>query len=97
MKKQRQWSLAKVTKECRSAPVVWVALLDLSEFRGSPVVTPTREELSKLSGIPRVKTISRALTILEQAGWIARVHVPVSVRNVRQATLLRITLRRTRV
>ena len=92
MRKQREWSLARVTKACRSAPIVWLALLDLSEFRGSPVITPTREELSKLSGIPRVKTISRALTILEQAGWIARIHVPISVRNVRQATLLRITL-----
>ena len=92
VKRQRQWSLARVTKACRSAPVVWVALLDLSESRGSPVITPTRNELSRLSGISRVKTVSKSLSVLEEAGWIGRVHVPVVVGNMRQATLLRINL-----
>lgn len=92
VKKQRQWSLARVTKACRSAPAVWVALLDLSESRGSPVITPTRDELSRLSGISRVKTVSKSLSVLEEAGWIGRVHVPIVVGNMRQATLLRINL-----
>ena len=92
MKSQRQWLLARVTKACRSAPAIWMALEQMSVERGSPVITPTRKELSELSGIPRVKTISRALTVLEDGGWISRAYVPISKGNVRCATLLRITL-----
>ncbi len=91
-KRRRQWPLARITKACRSAPAVWLALLELGAEKGSPVVTPTRGELSKTSGIQRVRTISTALSILVEAGWIRRVHVPVLNRGSRHATLLRITL-----
>jgi hypothetical protein len=48
--------------------------------------------LAEITGITREKTISTALSALEQAGWIERVHVPVTVGGKRTATLLRITL-----
>lgn len=86
--------MARVTKACRSAPAVWLALEHLSVERGSPTITPSRPEISELSGIRDVKTISRALTILAEAGWIGRVHVPKFKSGARSATWLRITLRR---
>jgi hypothetical protein len=61
---------------------------------GKPIVTPTRATIGKAAGIDRAPTISRALTALEAAGWIDRVHVPVTVGGRQTATLLRIVLRR---
>ncbi|MGD0090049.1 MAG: hypothetical protein ABSE73_09020 [Planctomycetota bacterium] len=71
---------------------MWQALEALSG--GRAVVTPTREAIGKAAGITRDPTISAALTTLEEAAWIDRVHVPVKVGNVQTATLLRITLHR---
>jgi hypothetical protein len=67
--------------------------LDLSS-QGRSIVTPTRESIGKAAGIDREKTISAALTALESAGWIDRVHVPVHIGGKQTATLLRITLHR---
>ena len=72
--KRRQWSLAKITKECSSAPAVWIALEQLAAKKGTHVVTPTRDLLCKLSGLRAVKTITRALNALEAARWLDRAH-----------------------
>lgn len=93
-KRPHQWPLAKVCRECRSAPAVWLALEDMASERGSLLVTPTRKQIAVMSGVNKLATISRALTTLEQAEWIVREHVPVHDGRVQTATLLRITLRR---
>ena len=89
-----QWTLRKVYAECRAAPVVWIALLDMATERGRAVVTPTRDVLVEATGITRLPTISAALTALESAGWIDRVHVPVYEGGRQTATTLRIIIRR---
>jgi hypothetical protein len=90
-------SLSQLHASCRSAATVWLALLELAMLKGgSPVVTPTRKILAKITGIERLPTISAALTALEEAGWIDRVHVPKMVGGVRTATLLRVILHRDR-
>lgn len=95
MKRRRQqWTIAQVYGKRPTALVVWTALCDMADERGSSVLTPTRAHLSGLTGITRHKTISAALTTLEKAGWVDRVHVPVSEHGKRTATLLRIVLRR---
>lgn len=98
-KKQRQteaaWTLARVLRAYRSAPAVWLALLDLSEERNSRLVTPTRDMLVKRTGIARLATISTALTVLGKAGWVDIEHIPrYDTHGRRTATLLRIQLRR---
>jgi hypothetical protein len=97
-KRQRRnpLSLARLTKQCRSAGIVWVALVELAESRGGSYVTPTRAQLCELTGIDRERTISEALSALEFAGWIRREHIPVSSQGKRTATLLRIALRKGR-
>lgn len=90
------WSLAEVTGACRSAPAVWVALVDMGAERGSATVTPTRERLAELTGIKKHRTISDALTVLAKAHWISREHVPVLQGGRQTATLLRVVLRRGR-
>lgn len=92
MSKHRIWSLAKVTKKCRSAPAVWLALNEKAAEKGSRMVTPSRKQLAKMSGIERVKTISQALGVLENAGWINRSHVPVYEAGRRCGTYLVITI-----
>lgn len=93
-RRARAWSVARLAQTCSAAPVVWLVLLDLAATRHTSVVTPTRDKLARLTGIRRHKTISTALTTLELAGWIERVHVPVTVGGRRAATLLRIVVRR---
>jgi len=88
--RRHPWPLAKLVKENRAAPAVWLALNELAA--GSPVVTPTRARLCEASGLNRLPTISRALSALEKAGWIHRKHVPVFVGKIQSATLLRIIL-----
>lgn len=89
------WPLARVVRDCRSAPAVWLALLDLGEERGSRLVTPTRDMLVKRTGIVRLPTISQALTLLDRAGWIEVEHIPKQdARGRRSATLLRVRLLR---
>ncbi len=91
-KRARHWSLARVVSKRPSAAAVWLALCDMATARGSPVVTPTRAHLREMTG-RNEKTISAALTTLEEAGWIERFHVPVNNAGKRTATLLRIVLR----
>lgn len=93
-RRRTPWTLARLVRRFRSAPAVWLALLDLADARGSKIVTPTRPELAEATGIARMKTISAALTALECAGWIERVHVPVRDGGQVTALLLRIVLRR---
>jgi hypothetical protein len=87
--RRRPWSLARIWRTHRAALYVYCALESSSK---SAVTTPTRAALAKLTGISRLKTISAALTVLEQAGWIERVHVPV-VSAGQRATLLRVILK----
>jgi hypothetical protein len=91
-RRRAPWPLRRVFRECRSAPTIWLALLDLAGERA--IVTPTRAMLAAASGIKRYPTISAALTVLERAGWIERVHVPRLANSRQRATLLRIVLRR---
>lgn len=86
------WSLARVCERGFLAIAVWQALVDLARDRNSLIVTPTREMLGAAIGRKRHKSISRALTILERARWISRMHVPVGDGDQRTATLLRIEL-----
>ena len=95
MKSQRQWSLARVTKTCRSAPAVWLALERLAADKGTRVVTPTRDLLCKLSGLRSVKTTTLALNALESAGWVDRAHFPAYRASGQRVTLLKIILRYT--
>lgn len=90
-KRQKLWTLKRVIAECRIAPAVWMALCDMADERGSIVVTPTRELLSKVTGIRRLPTLSRALTVLHNAGWLIRTLVPAGDITARK-TLIRITL-----
>ena len=93
-RRKKQWALSKVCRACRSAPAVWLVLADLAAERRSHLVTPTRELLSRVSGVRGLKTVSKALTTLHNAGWIERIHKPVTQSGKRTATLLRIVLRR---
>jgi hypothetical protein len=93
-RRRTPWSLARLVRECRSAPAVWIALSDLADAHGSVSVTPTRDELACATGLSRLRTISTGLTALERGGWIDRVHVPVCVGGRQTATCLRIVLRR---
>jgi len=77
-----------------AASNVFGALEDMAAERGSPVITPTRQQLMDTTGVRKTATISAALTALEQAGWIDRVHVPVMVGSRQTATVLRVVLRR---
>lgn len=91
-KRPRQWTLAKVVQKCRVAPAVFMALQEMA--RSGSVATPTRSDLVLLTGVNRLRTISTALTVLHDAAWIERIHVPVTDNGQRTATLLRIILRR---
>jgi len=96
-KRKPAWPLSKVVAVCRSAPAVWLALQNISEERRTHIVTPTRTDLSQRSGVARANTISRALSTLEEAGWLEREHVPVFEGAQRVATLLRIILRKQQI
>lgn len=89
-KRQRRsrWTLARLSRACRFAPAVWLALQELA--RGRSTCTPTRETLAELIGIRRHKSISAGLTALEKAGWIEREHVPKFRGGRQTATLLRV-------
>lgn len=87
------WTLAQVRTECSSAPTVWLALMDMAEERGSSVLTPTRQILSEATGIKKLATVSMALSALDRARWIDRVHIP-SWQDGQRTTLLRLVLRR---
>jgi hypothetical protein len=67
--------------------------MDMAEERGSSVLTPTRKMLSEATGIKKHSTVSTALTALERACWIDRVHIP-SWKDGQRTTLLRLVLRR---
>ena len=91
----RHWPLARVMRGCRSAPALGLALVGLGDARGSRLVTPTRSKISEITGIVRLPTISKALTLLDVAGWIEVEHIPKQdARGRRSATLLRIRLLR---
>jgi hypothetical protein len=90
------WTLAAVFRTTPMALAVWCALCELADARRSSVVTPTRAKLARAIGIDRQKSVSAALTLLERAGWIERVHVPVTSGGIQRATLLRIVLCRKR-
>lgn len=96
MRRRRKtaWTLAQLYGKCPSALAIWDVLETLGAIRGSGIVTPTRTQLAELTGIHRLPTISRGLTVLEEAGWIDRAHVPIYRGNRQTATCLRIVLRR---
>jgi hypothetical protein len=88
-------SLPELARDCRSALILWVALLDMAKESGRAALTPTRSELSAQTSLS-IKTISSALTALDKAGWIERQHKLVKKPNGEPATLLRIWLLRSR-
>ena len=92
MKSQRQWSISKVTKACRSAPAVWLALEQLAAEKGTHVVCPKRKLLCKLGGIRDVKTITLALNTLEESGWLNRGHFEAYRDDGSRVTLLKLVL-----
>lgn len=84
------WTLPQLTEACRSAPAVFLALLDLSRAGGSPVVTAGRDKIAAACGIDRLKTISEALTALERGGWVQRIHKFTTANG--GATLLKVII-----
>jgi Mn-dependent DtxR family transcriptional regulator len=88
-----QHPLPYIAAQCRSAGVVWLALTDYANARESAKIAPGLQELSDLSGVPR-RTVSEALWVLEQAGWIRLKRIPIYRDGKRSATALRIKLRR---
>lgn len=94
MKRKRRtaWPVWKLVKENRSAPAVWLALLELAN--GRKIVTPTREQIAHAAGISRRPTVSAALTTLADGGWIDRMYKPVFQGGRQTATLLRIAMLR---
>ena len=87
--RRRAWTQAQVWTACPAAVGVFMALRELAD--GRPVCTPTRAVLAERSGVKRLATISRALTVLVDAGWILRQLVPVEGGGQR-VTLLRISI-----
>ncbi len=90
-RRPRPWPLHRLVELCPSAAAVFLALSDMRGERGSRVVPPTRSELRDRTSLS-FETISKSLTALKTAGWIAREHIPVHVGNTQTATLLRITI-----
>jgi len=68
----KQWTLLQVKAECRSALIVWCALLEMAGERGSRMIFPTHKRLEELTGIKRPGTLSKSITTLDAAGWIQR-------------------------
>lgn len=91
------WPLARVMAKCSKAPVIYQALLELAGLRESIVVPTTRLELASVSGVKRAPTISEALTVLELAGWIDRVHVNKFEGGSFKAKLLKVILNKEHV
>lgn len=91
-RRPKQWTLARLFRQCRAAPVVWLALSDLADETGANVVTPTRAQLATMTDIARVKTISAALTALRKAFWLEIEHVPVVENRKQVGTVLKIKL-----
>ena len=59
-----------LSRECRSAPAVWLALLSHVDKTWKTDFKITREALATTTGLHDLHTISRALKALENAGWI---------------------------
>ena len=96
-KQPKPWSLARLFRECRAAPVTYLALCQLADESGSPTVTPTREQISKLTGIGRLRTVSTTLSALSKAKWLKIEHVPITENRRVVGMVLRITLFHRRV
>jgi len=60
-RRRHSWTLARVWRTNRAAPVVYLALELLGG--GKAVVTPTRAALARATGITRLPTISAALLL----------------------------------
>jgi hypothetical protein len=67
-------SVSKLYQEHKSSALfpVWLALNNLAEKAGSRMITPTHKDISEISGVAVGNSISRVLTVLEDAGWIKR-------------------------
>lgn len=91
-RRPRQWPLDRLYRECRAAPVVWLALSEIANEVESNHVTPTRELLSKRTGIRRMQTVSDALTTLSQGHWAKIEHIPVTENHRQVGTVLEIKL-----
>lgn len=68
-----QWTLDEVYRSYRPALAVWLALDAIRRERArGRVVRVTREQLATRSGVGRLPSITKALGVLERAGWINR-------------------------
>src|SRR5947208_1392932 len=77
-KRPRQWAMGEVHDQCRSAVAVWAALCDMTDAHETSHLTPTRAQLSNLSGVRDEDTVSKALGVLAEAGWITKETRPVT-------------------
>ncbi len=82
-----------ITAQCRSAGLIWIALVEWANARETGRIAPTLSELSDITGVPR-RTVSSALWVLEQARWISRKDTPIYKDGRRIATKMRLRLRR---
>lgn len=69
---EKMWDIPKLRKECIAALVVWHVLYDLGLESRSNTVTVTRDLLMEETRYKTARTISKALTALDKAGWIER-------------------------
>jgi hypothetical protein len=87
------WTLAQVNDVCRSAPAVYLALCELAGDNN--VLFPTREAIAKCAGVKKDRTVSDALGVLHEAGWIERQRVR-QCKGGRWTCALRIIIRKGR-
>ncbi len=83
-----------IIRSGRTAALLWLALEEIAQAKGSVYITPTRAILADLTGIERLPTISHALTVLHNAGWIEARVIPKFENGVRTASFLSIVLRK---
>lgn len=65
-------SVADLYQRCKSAPALWLALLELQASQGKCVVCTKASLLGEIAGIKDRKTITKCIDALEWAGWIRR-------------------------
>ncbi len=85
------WHRREIVAVCPSAVIVFDALREIAERRNKRSFGVSRRQLVDLTGLGR-KTISKGLSTLAEAGWIARKHIPRSNEAGPMATLIRVTL-----
>lgn len=62
--------LREVAEACVKAPLVWCALVNMAKACHRITFKVCRSQLVNATGIQREQTISKALTVLNNAGWL---------------------------